>query len=565
MITAIEIENFKAVGSPGVRVGIRPITLLFGPNSVGKSTVFQAMQYAAELLSGKNADADHTAVGGDAVDLGGFASMVHGRDLTRKIRLAFELDLRKEFFPSFGGLHLSPGYGARLDEAVAAAAREAGDTTERGIAIRSLAETAKVELVVERGALGTPAYLSEYAVTWGGQLFCRVSGYPRAATSDLAVNTEHPLLTRVADGDDFRLVPLEIVQRLLDEHGAGPPAEFREDPWVNLEMLRSGSLPGWGVSLDPVFLYELRQEWDQYAAMSHDTEAPPPREANELQDAIAILSAAVATPGQLLLKWLSGLRYIGPLREVPQRGFLPVRSPKTDRWVNGLAAWDTLHLGDEKLVEEVSQWMSSGSKLAVGYRIQRREVIELDLPPLRKMIAEDRLLDGLEHLEVAIRRAQPRTAVSLLEEASGLAHDSLDVGVGLSQVVPVVVGLLADGATIVAIEQPELHVHPRIQVGLGDLLIEAATRPDKPAFVLVETHSEHLMLRLLRRIEESTEGELPPEVRPVPASLLSVNYVQARPQGSGIRVVPLRLDARGEFVDKWPGGFFDERADELFR
>ena len=70
MLTAIEVENFKGIGRP-IRIELRPITLLFGPNSAGKSTILHALHYAHEVLSRRNFDPDETHHGGHFLDLGG--------------------------------------------------------------------------------------------------------------------------------------------------------------------------------------------------------------------------------------------------------------------------------------------------------------------------------------------------------------------------------------------------------------------------------------------------------------------------------------------------------------
>ena len=92
LITAVEIENFKGIGRP-MRVEFRPITLLFGNNSAGKSTVLHALCYAHEILSHGNVDVHKTDLGGDRIDLGGFRNLVHAHDPARRVRLRFELDL----------------------------------------------------------------------------------------------------------------------------------------------------------------------------------------------------------------------------------------------------------------------------------------------------------------------------------------------------------------------------------------------------------------------------------------------------------------------------------------
>ena len=76
MITAIEIENFKGIRDTMGRFG--PITLLFGPNSAGKSSLLHAFHLAREIFSRRNLDVDHTELGDDFIDLGGFLHFVHG-------------------------------------------------------------------------------------------------------------------------------------------------------------------------------------------------------------------------------------------------------------------------------------------------------------------------------------------------------------------------------------------------------------------------------------------------------------------------------------------------------
>src|SRR5438270_3595608 len=99
MITAIQIENFKGIRDP-VRIELKPITLLFGPNSAGKSTILHALHYAREVFERRNLDADQTAAGGKFIDLGGFRNLVHGHDLARPVILRFDLDLANtELFP----------------------------------------------------------------------------------------------------------------------------------------------------------------------------------------------------------------------------------------------------------------------------------------------------------------------------------------------------------------------------------------------------------------------------------------------------------------------------------
>lgn len=115
------------------------------------------------------------------------------------------------------------------------------------------------------------------------------------------------------------------------------------------------------------------------------------------------------------------------------------------------------------------------------------------------------------------------------------------------------VELLARQNSVVCIEQPEIHLHPALQAEIGDLLIAATSETGQANQVLVETHSEHLLLRVQRRIRE---GLLDPKN-------VAVVYVDRDAEGEA-RVHRLRLDDGGTFLDEWPSGFFEERMNELF-
>jgi hypothetical protein len=271
----------------------------------------------------------------------------------------------------------------------------------------------------------------------------------------------------------------------------------------------------------------------------------------------------VVGPGELLRNELARCRYLGPLRETPSREHRPPRFSDPSRWATGLAAWDVLHRESDEFVEKASDWLSMKERLDAGYRIQAKSVKELDLgSPLAGMLMSGLPLDSLEDIREELNEIPTRRRFFLIDEQTAVEVQPQDVGVGISQLIPVVVLALEDRSDLAAVEQPELHIHPRIQVGLGDLFIWAVTERPSARF-LIETHSEHLILRLSRRIRETTEGDLQtnrfPSVRP---DQIAVYYVEN--SGGRTAFKPLRLDETGEFIDRWPGGFFEERAKELF-
>jgi predicted ATPase len=150
--------------------------------------------------------------------------------------------------------------------------------------------------------------------------------------------------------------------------------------------------------------------------------------------------------------------------------------------------------------------------------------------------------------------------ILLRDRRSGKEVSGKDIGVGISQVVPVLVGAMDSRNEIIVIEQPEIHLHPWLQAELGDVFIDSAmTRGNR--FVL-ETHSEHLILRIMRRIRENTHNKVPDDRQPLTTRDVCVLYVTPGSDGSQIR--ELRINDQGDFVDPWPEGFFEDRLKELF-
>lgn len=214
-------------------------------------------------------------------------------------------------------------------------------------------------------------------------------------------------------------------------------------------------------------------------------------------------------------KFLRNIRYLGPIRFEPQRFyFLPQMAEK--RWEQqGMGTLrDYLLMSADttkrSLLMEVNYWIR---KLGLGDYVEIEQLV-----PGRSLVCQ--IMFGDEAIDEVVIR---------------------DVGYGASQALPIVLqSLFAPSHSLVIIEQPEVHLHPNAQVALTDLFIKQIQ--DNQRF-LIETHSEHLLLRIQRRIAETTYDNRQRD-----------NKQSARNQGFSIGkenfgLIFVRRDAHGSFTE----------------
>jgi hypothetical protein len=314
---------------------------------------------------------------------------------------------------------------------------------------------------------------------------------------------------------------------------------------------------------------------------------------------------------------MSRLRYLGPLRSYPPRHLAFSQHHDPNWFAGGGYAWEVVRR-DESVRAAVNAWLGSEKRLQTSYELVVRDlvpdqVIASELSPKIAKALHDMVRDllrpavasGDEHqsldlwaaeLSEALERATPEEILPdiegiisnlvdsdmaaekwtrelaranvdqlrdlvLIDKRTNTPVSHRDIGIGISQVLPVLVSAYASAEKILAIEQPEIHLHPALQAELGDVFIESALGGRRNTFIL-ETHSEHLILRILRRIRETTDGELPPGITPIRPEDVAVLYVLPDKDSAKVVEIPIRPD--GEFAERWPQGFFAERAKELF-
>ena len=225
------------------------------------------------------------------------------------------------------------------------------------------------------------------------------------------------------------------------------------------------------------------------------------------------------------------VRYLGPLRAEP-RSLYGYTLNDPDLGVNGENAASILHLkANQEVLLPILGGLPRHADLASALSYWLQEFGMADSSQV-----EDRGRLGFD------LRVSPLPVNRFVDLTS--------VGVGVSQVLPVLLlCLLAEPGDLVILEQPELHLHPALQHKLADFLLEC-TRSGRQ--ILVETHSEHLINRLRRRVAEDDSDET--------QSLIGLLFAE---QYEGQTTFSeSKINAYGGLSRDWPDGFLDLGARE---
>tara|TARA_R110002096_G_scaffold288244_1_gene481938 strand:+ start:7744 stop:9681 length:1938 start_codon:yes stop_codon:yes gene_type:complete len=638
------VGNFKAIGAPQT-IELRPITLIFGKNSAGKSSVIQSLLLCRHALEKGNFDFTSTKRWGQTIDLGGFRQYIHRHDATNELVIEFQFRLSEleksnspvdsqverqtrtnaedDSFPpwSFSFLNFLSDISIRFR--VGIPAKELGlkgglfpRVKELQVSIDG-APTLHFSLDRNGNLALSKTDLNSIPATLGiGQLVMSYleleknddSSLEELAESLGSVPTEssgfQDVVARVLDAynevtdkmnENGNLVELlassETFARFVWTIGSRLTDEIRA-PGRGLELTGNG--------LDLAIVPKNRlpaSRFDVVASADGTTEDTGTALGNAVEvlaiedpldffiqdpkitDDADALAKALRFDFEMLIDgvmdslryWLLGTEYIGPYRSIPGRFFQIAESEDSQAVDQGYQALREI-ARNPKLLRQISDIFQD--TLDSPYRLEVRTIApSLDFARLTEEVQR--------HLEVGGKKSgDPKDQVGkviasfsegktvkgvyLVDTRTDTDVDFCDVGFGIGQVLPLVAEVASDRMGVVCIEQPEVHLHPKMQSDLADVFIKEKWEDSgvRQNLFILETHSEHIVLRLLRRIRETTRKKLPDGIEPLTPMEVSVSWVEAGKEGSVI--TPLSINDQGRFSDEWPSGFFEERLDEMF-
>ncbi len=523
---SFSITNFKAF-SRKQTIPIKPITLIYGANSAGKSSVLQSYLFLNEVLKTAQSDVTNIKTPWDSLDIGGFNNYVYKQDNKNFI----EVSLEKK---ASNALHLMFTIGT-----------EELNTPAR---IFQMELKEKQESIIKFTRVLKQGSMNEFKISTFNFEHPKWMEYLNSFSKPISVNEEE--------------LNIELLRRLtfdFNKFVLGHSANNYNETLFKECFVEEKGVPSYFIEfLSSLFNNIWKDVWVD-----------------------------------------ESINYIGPLRDYPPR----VISDEQRSHHEKNHTWSIL-LKNSRVRDKVNKWLENDKLMDPAYKLkvvkkvepvgllsnlidlfsevdvangqipsELESLLEIEMsyddegPSGYKLSADNyeskdilKLLNNLTKYE---QNNDTYSKLVLHDKRSKIDVSLRDVGVGISQVLPVLVNAYSPENKVVVVEQPEIHLHPKLQSELADVFIETALGEEKKTF-LIETHSEHLLLRIMRRIRETTNGDLDDHLTKITANDVQVLFVMPSKNGEGSVVKKIALDDEGEMIDIWPGGFFEEGFNERF-
>jgi hypothetical protein len=446
MITKYEIENFKAFASKQT-LKFAPITLIYGPNSSGKSSVIQSLMMLKQTMLSpiKNAELVTSA---ESISLGTFESLIHGQSIKNKMSFSIEYESNhdaKEFLFN----HSYPMIFGNSD---------------------------KRQLDFTYRQFNKTPFLESYKFSCKDNAGEKVNFHLSSP-----ITSAEGIAYKLSNSDSLRK---ELSRRL---------------------KLKSDDAKGWS-SLDSNL-------YDKFKLSSN---LNLPTSVSEIGTALSQYTDKVIDDIKYVF---SDLKYLGPLRSSPKKFYSSdMNSFQRGQGKHNLGL--AIESGGKVVKSKINKFLESFN---IPYTIDAKNLGDVNTGPL--------------------------ISLQLTDSRNGVTITPKDVGFGIGQVLPILFEAVVSKKKHICVEQPEIHLHPRLQANLADLFIDSVKTGENQW--IIETHSEAIMLRIQRRIREGI----------IPKEMVSVMYVDVGE--SGAQVTHIGLDDDGDFTTVWPEGFFEERMNEI--
>ena len=506
MLKQLRIKNFKCWQDTGP-IDMAPITLFFGPNSSGKSSIGQFLMMLKQTVESSDRYLVLHPGGEDsAVQLGSYQDMVHRHNSKNNISFEYLWDLETSMAiknPMKKGEAFS-GNMVRFKAEVGLAEEGPDSPILKRLEYQLKEDTdlnADPELTIQLRQKSNPKEKNKYEKALEKFELARRKRYRLGGSSpdkDRSILREYKSTREEYESArEEYILTQKRYELVLDKYTSKRP------PGRAPNLKRTVHFYGLP---DEIFSYYKNVDFVQNFNLWHE-------------------------------RLFHSLYYLGPLRNKTERLYT---------WSG--AEPESVGYSGENTVAAILAAASNKRKFNLRRRARKETFRNLIITKLKAM----GLIEGFR-LRRIFRR--PEYEVNLRTKESLDWVDLPDVGFGFSQVLPVLVQCFyAPKNSIIIIEQPELHLHPSAQSELADVLIDVIKArendADRNIQLLIETHSEHFLLRLLRRIAEK------------PNLGKEVSAYFANPTETPAKLEKLEINHSG-YIKNWPENFFGNQMQDI--
>jgi predicted ATPase len=487
MLENISLENFK--GFKNLQdLNVKPITILCGTNSCGKSSILQSILLLKQTLESQNPN-QILLLNGRFVNLGSFENLIFGKKLDNPLVFEFTFKLTKEdlkllrlrnsFFPMLFPRELF---------------------TQKELSNQDMLIYLKILLKAPKNENKT-----------------------KSKTSIKKISVEQFQFRRETIGSDQQKIPGSFIDVQLVENNLytirwqNIRNRIRRDEESSKEETLSAKVKF--TNLFSVDAVPIESDWESDSAKVAG---------------FFDISLALNPINNLFKTIFSSYSYIGPLREEPSRRYI-YEDEITEIGVKGENAPYIYLIDKDKPLSNHYFYDTKSNSFKPKRNMTLSNAVDewLDLMNIKGLKSE--LINDIVYLNLNSSYTS-KTRVSIA-----------DVGFGVSQIFPILLeGLRMPQRHTLLLEQPEIHLHPNLQMQLSDYFIALALSGKK---VMVETHSDHIINRLVRRIVEDDTGTL--------KDLIGIYFISATDSGSVYEEVCIDENFG---VTNWPVDFFDQTA-----
>lgn len=487
MLENISLENFKGFKNLD-NLKVKPITILCGTNSCGKSSILQSILLLKQTLESQNPN-QILLLNGRLVNLGSFENIIFDKNWDNPLVFEFTFKLTKEDL-KLPRLRNSPPLILFFRDIITKKELLNQDTL---IYLKIFLKAPKI-----KNKIKSKSYIKGISVE---QFQFRLD----TIGSDKQKIPGSFIDVQLVENDLYTIRWQNIRNRIRrDEESSKEEILSAKVKFTNL------------FSIDAV-------------SIESDSESDSAKVAGLLD-----VSFALNRINNLFKTIFSSYSYIGPLREEPSRRYI-YEDEITEIGVKGENAPYIYLIDKDKPLSNHYFYDTKSNSFKPKRNMTLSNAVDewLDLMNIKGLKSE--LINDIVYLNLNSSYTS-KTRVSIA-----------DVGFGVSQIFPILLeGLRMPQRHTLLLEQPEIHLHPNLQMQLSDYFIALALSGKK---VMVETHSDHIINRLVRRIVEDDTGRL--------KDLIGIYFISATDSGSVYEEVCIDENFG---VTNWPVDFFDQTA-----